>query len=53
MDGLPTALARANALQAGFLGVQEAAMRDSIDLSPIPASRRQADIILDFLKDAA
>ncbi len=52
-DALPTALAQAAGLQPRFLALQEAAMRDSIDLSPIPASHRQADIILDFLKGAA
>jgi CDP-glycerol glycerophosphotransferase (TagB/SpsB family) len=52
-DALPTALAQAAGLQPHFLALQEAAMRDSIDLSPIPASQRQADIILDFLKGAA
>lgn len=53
MDALAPALARANGLQEGIRDVQEAAMRDSIDQSPIPASQRQADIILDFLKGAA
>jgi len=50
LDALPLALARAADLQPGFVAAQEAAMRDSIDLSPVPASRRQADIILDFAK---
>ncbi|MFZ2998188.1 glycosyl transferase [Sphingobium sp.] len=45
---LPAALARAFDLQPGFVAAQEAAMQDSIDHSPVPASVRQADIILDF-----
>ncbi|MDI1295764.1 MAG: glycosyl transferase, partial [bacterium] len=49
-DALPTALARAADLQPGFVAAQEAAMRDSIDLSPVPASQRQADLILAFAK---
>lgn len=49
-NALPAALARATDLQPGFVAAQEAAMRDSIDLSPIPASQRQADIILNFAK---
>lgn len=47
---LPRALARAADLQPGFIDAQETAMRDSIDQSPIPASRRQADLILDFAR---
>lgn len=50
IDALPGALAQAGHLQPGFVAAQEAAMRDSIDLSPVPASVRQADIILDFAK---
>lgn len=49
-DALPTALANANALQPGFVAAQEAAMRQSIDLSPVPASQRQADLIQTFAK---
>lgn len=49
-DALPAALTRAADLQPGFVAAQEAAMRDSIDLSPIPASQRQADLILNFAK---
>lgn len=45
---LPDALARAADLQAGFVDAQEAAMRNSIDLSYGLASERQADLILDF-----
>jgi CDP-glycerol glycerophosphotransferase (TagB/SpsB family) len=52
MRHLPTALARANDLQPGYEAAQEAAMRDSIELSPVPASRRQADLILTFAKAA-
>jgi hypothetical protein len=47
---LPAALARAADLQPGFVDAQEAAMHDSIDQFPIPASTRQADIILDFAR---
>ncbi len=50
---LQQALDRATDLQEGYVAVQEAAMRKSIDLSPPPASQRQADIILDFAKAAA
>ncbi|MCP1472040.1 hypothetical protein J3E64_003755 [Sphingobium sp. OAS761] len=50
---LPAALARTRDLQPDYVAVQEAAMRDSIDLSPVPASERQADIILDFARSAA
>ncbi|KAA9020852.1 CDP-glycerol glycerophosphotransferase family protein [Sphingobium limneticum] len=49
-DALPQALARANDLQPGFVAAQEAAMQQSIDLSPVPASQRQADLILNFAK---
>lgn len=47
---LPQALDRAADLQAGFVDAQKAAMRDSINQSPVPASSRQADIILDFAR---
>jgi hypothetical protein len=47
---LTAALSRANDLQPGYEAAQEAAMRDSIEFSPLPASRRQADIILAFAK---
>lgn len=50
---LQAALDRATDLQDGFVAVQEAAMRNSIDLSPPPASQRQADIILRFAKTVA
>lgn len=49
---LPVALNRAADLQPGFVDAQEAAMHDSIDQFPIPASMRQADIILDFARTA-
>lgn len=47
---LPAALARAADLQPIFVDAQEAAMHDSIDQFPIPASTRQADIILNFAR---
>ncbi|KKW91132.1 MULTISPECIES: glycosyl transferase [Sphingobium] len=50
MAALPQALDRAADLQAGFVDAQEAAMSDSIDRSPTPASERQADLILDFAR---
>ncbi|WP_420143616.1 glycosyl transferase [Sphingobium sp.] len=49
-DALPAALAQANDLQPSYVAAQKAAMQQSIDLSPIPASRRQADLILNFAK---
>ena len=50
MAAFPEALARAADLQAGFVDAQEAAMRNSIDLSCGLASERQADLILDFAR---
>lgn len=50
VDALPAALARANDLQPGFVAAQKAAMQQSIDLSPVPASQQQADLILNFAK---
>jgi hypothetical protein len=47
-DALPAALAQANILQPGFVALQETAMQQSIDLSPVPASVRQADLIQNF-----
>ena len=47
---LRQALDRAADLQAGFVDAQETAMSDSIDRSPLPASERQADLILDFAR---
>lgn len=52
-DALSAALDRANDLQPGFVAAQEAAMEQSIDLSPTPASRRQADMIMTFAKAPA
>ncbi|QDC36094.1 glycosyl transferase [Sphingobium fuliginis] len=52
MGALPQALDRAADLQAGFVDAQEAAMSDSIDRSPTPASERQADLILDFARNS-
>jgi hypothetical protein len=49
-NALPGALAQANDLQPGFVAAQEAAMQQSIDLSPVPASQRQANLILNFAK---
>lgn len=48
-EELGPALARAEQLQPRFEPLQRAAMMDSIDASPIPASRRQADAILEFI----
>lgn len=50
MQELQGALDRAADLQESFVAAQEAAMRKSIDISPLPASSRQADIIQDFAK---
>lgn len=49
-EQLGPALARAGALQAQFEPLQRAAMADSIEDSPEPASRRQADAILAFAR---
>lgn len=51
-DALQGALDRAADLQPGLVAAQEAAMQDSIDLSPVPASQRQAALILDFAQKA-
>lgn len=51
-DALPQALARANDLQPTYVAAQKAAMQQSIDLSPVPASQRQADLILNFASQA-
>jgi len=45
-EELAPALARAHALQPQFEPLQRAAMADSIDEAPEPASKRQADAIL-------
>ncbi|HUD91569.1 glycosyl transferase [Sphingobium sp.] len=52
-DALPDALSRANDLQPTYVAAQKAAMQQSIDLSPVPASQRQADLILNFAKSPA
>ena len=49
-DELGSALARAHRLQPQFEPLQRAAMEDSIDSSPVPASQRQADAILEFIR---
>ena len=49
-EELPQALARAEALQTKFEPAQRRAMAASIARSPIPASRRQADAILEFAR---
>ena len=49
---LQAALDRATDLQPDFVAAQEAAMQDSIDHSPVPASQRQAALILDFAQKA-
>lgn len=50
-DELGPALARAERLQPEFEPLQRAAMQDSIDDSPIPASTRQANAILELARD--
>lgn len=50
LAALPKALEQAPALQPGFVPVQEQAMRESIDQSPVPASQRQAELLLQFAK---
>ncbi len=52
-EQLGPALARAEALQPRFEPLQRAALADSIDTSPIPASQRQADAILALLRERA
>ena len=49
-EELEPALARAEELQPAFEPLQRAALEDSIDASPVPASRRQADAILAFIE---
>lgn len=49
-EELGPALARAALLQPEFEPLQRAAMQDSIDSSPVPASKRQADAILAFIR---
>ena len=50
LNDLPAALARASEAQPAYEAAQQAAMRDSIAMTRIPASRRQADIIETFAK---
>lgn len=47
---LAPALARADAMQPQFEAVQRQLIARSIDLSPLPASERQAQAILDFIR---
>ena len=49
LSELRPALERAAALEARFAPLQREALAHSIDQSPIPASVRQADAILDFI----
>jgi hypothetical protein len=49
-EDLGPALAKAVELQPKFEPLQRAAMKDSIDRSPVPASVRQADAILAFVE---
>lgn len=49
-EELGPALDRAEALQPNFQSLQRRAMLESIDESPVPASRRQADAILDLAR---
>lgn len=49
-EELGPALARAAELQPQFEPLQRTAMEDSIDESPVPASQRQADAILAFMR---
>lgn len=49
-EELGPALARAAQLQPRFAPLQLAAMADSINASPVPASQRQADAILAFIR---
>ena len=48
---LGPALGRAATLQPGFEPLQRAALARSIDPSPVPASERQAQAILDVIRD--
>ena len=49
-EELGPALARAEELQHRFEPLQQRAMEASIDHSPVPASKRQTDAILDFAR---
>ena len=53
LSELRPALDRAAALQEYYAPIQRAALARSIDQSPIPASKRQADAILDFIANHA
>ena len=48
---LPEALARAVAMQSHYEPLQRQAMAASIDLGPVPPSKRQADAILEFAEN--
>ncbi|RVT43385.1 glycosyl transferase [Sphingobium algorifonticola] len=50
---LPAALRRAPVRHHDYRAAQQAAVAHSIDLSPVPASQRQADAIRAFLKKSA
>lgn len=49
-EELAPALARAEELQTLYEPLQREAIERSIDTSPVPASKRQADAILDFVR---
>ncbi len=49
-EALGPAIERAAAMQPDFEPLQRAALRHSIDPSPVPASERQATAILDFVR---
>lgn len=52
-EQLGSALAQAHAIQPRFEPLQRAAMADSIDDSPVPASKRQAAAILELIRTRA
>lgn len=52
-EELGPALARSEALQLQFEPLQRKAIEDSMDNSPIPASKRQAAAILEFVRKRA
>lgn len=49
VDDLPAAVGRAASLQDSFNEIQQTAFYHSLDLSPTPASVRQADAIIEFV----
>jgi len=49
-EDLPAALGKAEAMQVQFEPVQLKSMECSIEISPVPASKRQADAILEFAR---